>query len=100
MDNYNAPGLDLNIAYDNGYLLSGWIIPNYPPYTWLIKTDANGNVLWEKFIGSGNNSTTAVAYICQNFIGEIYLCGGVMEDGDSNPMIIMSCPKIGLHKKV
>ena len=37
MDNFNSPGLDLNIAYDNGYLLSGWITPNYPPYTGSLK---------------------------------------------------------------
>ena len=88
MDNYNSPGLDLDIAYDNGYLLSGWIIPNYPPYSWLIKTDMNGDVLWQKFIGWGGNSVTGISKISMNDKGEIFLCGGVMEDSDSNPLII------------
>jgi hypothetical protein len=88
LDNTNATVTDLNVAYDNGYLLSGWIIPNYPPYSWLIKTDVNGEVLWQKLIGGVNNSTLGMTKLSQNVAGEIYLCGSVMVDDDANPIII------------
>ncbi|MCK9401282.1 MAG: T9SS type A sorting domain-containing protein [Bacteroidales bacterium] len=88
MDAFNAPVKDLKISYDNGYLLSGWISPNLPHYSWLIKTDINGEVLWQKLIGGANNSTLAIEEICLNSVGEIFLCGGTMSGNDANPMLI------------
>jgi len=35
-------------SYDNGYLISGKIGANYSLYNWLIKTNINGEILWEK----------------------------------------------------
>ena len=39
-------------SYDNGYyILGGYDNSNFvPKYTWLIKTDINGEVLWEKIL--------------------------------------------------
>jgi hypothetical protein len=88
MDNYNSPVLDLNIAYDNGYLLSGWITPNYPPYSWLIKTDINGGVLWLKLVGGINGHSVCIYKSCQNLIGEIFLCGCIISSDDANPIIV------------
>ena len=42
--------------YDKGYLLTGDI--NSYKYGWLIKTDINGNELWDIKIGDGNNQTS------------------------------------------
>jgi hypothetical protein len=88
MENKNAPVLDLNVAYDNGYLLSGWITPSYPPYSWLIKTDFNGDVLWQKLIGGINGSSVCVYKISQNISGELFLGGCNISQGDVNPLII------------
>ena len=85
---WNPPVKDLNLSYDNGYLLSGWISPNLPLYSWLIKTDINGEVLWQKLIGGANNSTLAIGKICLNSVGEIFLCGSTRSDNDSNPILI------------
>lgn len=48
--------------YDFGYLLGGDICANYTTfkYAWIIKTDINGNELWNKKYGNG-------AY--QNYLG-------------------------------
>lgn len=29
-------------AYDNGYLLAGWLNYSFPNYNWVMKTDING----------------------------------------------------------
>ena len=41
--------------YDKGYLLAGSV--NTAKYGWLIKTDINGNQLWDLKIGDGINQT-------------------------------------------
>ncbi|MFA4864627.1 MAG: hypothetical protein WC605_12770, partial [Bacteroidales bacterium] len=87
LNDMDAPGMSLNISYDKGYLLSGWVTPNYPPYTWLIKTDINGEILWGKFIG-GEDNNIGVARISQNRNGEIYLCGSAGNDDGTDPIII------------
>ncbi|MEA3478310.1 MAG: hypothetical protein U9R60_09040, partial [Bacteroidota bacterium] len=38
-------------SYDHGYLIVGRHSANYPHFAWLMKTDINGNILWEKSIG-------------------------------------------------
>jgi hypothetical protein len=87
MDNNNAPVVDLDVAYDNGYFLSGWITPNYPPFSWLIKTDINGEILWQKLIGGVDNNI-GVSYISQNGSGDLYLCGAVGNNDGFDPIII------------
>ena len=88
LEGFNAPVKSLSIAYDKGYLLSGWISPNLPQYCWLIKTDINGEVLWQKLIGGANNSTIVVKNSCMNSFGENFLCGGTINDNDANPILI------------
>ena len=41
--------------YDKGYILAGSV--NYGKYGWIIKTDVNGNQLWDIKIGDGINLT-------------------------------------------
>ncbi len=86
MEGKDAPGFNISTSYDQGYLFSGLILPSYH-YTWLVKTDVNGEILWEKFIG-GNYSTVIVDWFAQNKIGDIYLCGDAIVEGQYDPLII------------
>ncbi len=87
LDQMDAPGLGLDVSYDNGYLLSGWVTPNSPHYSWLIKTDINGQILWKKFLGR-NYGWTVLDNFAQNSSGEIYLCGGFSNNDQVDPLII------------
>jgi len=82
----SAPGHYMSTSYDCGYLLTGRVLPAYK-YTWLIKTDVNGEILWEKFIGDYYN-TVSVDCFTQNEIGDIYLGGGITQEGQYDPLII------------
>jgi hypothetical protein len=86
-ENLSAPGHYLAVSYDQGYLITGKTSPDSPKYTWLIKTDINGQILWEKFIG-GYYNIVSVDCLKQNEIGDIYLCGSIAQEGNSNPLII------------
>jgi hypothetical protein len=82
----SAPGNFFSTSYDCGYLLTGRVLPAYK-YTWLIKTDVDGDILWEKFIG-GNYSRVSVERFTQNDLGDIYLCGDIIQEGQYDPFII------------
>ncbi len=76
------------ISYDNGYLLSGRHQPNWPRYSYLIKTDVNGEVLWEKTLGDGINGILPWG-IGVNDEGSIYFSGSYGVVGAySNPLIM------------
>lgn len=49
-------GEDVDETYDNGYLIGGNVLNNTGVHKMgiLIKTDVNGNILWEKRIGNPN----------------------------------------------
>jgi hypothetical protein len=55
-DNLNAYGKDFIENYDKGYNICGSILrdANHFKYGWLIKTDINGNELWNKKFGDGS----------------------------------------------
>ncbi len=59
--------------YDKGYLLAGDI--NSYKYGWLIKTDINGNTLWDIKIGDGIN-LTSISNVENTFDHGLILCGG------------------------
>lgn len=51
-DNINAYPYDLIETYDKGYIIAGKINQGQiPKYGWLIKTDINGEILWDKKFG-------------------------------------------------
>jgi hypothetical protein len=79
---------NISESYDNGYLLSGKFGPNYSKYNWLIKTNINGEILWEKTIGDGLKAI-GLWDISQDDNGSIYLCGSTLSyDPYSDPLII------------
>ena len=71
--------------YDKGYLISGgndvWPYPNL-----LIKTDINGNVLWQKTIQHSQYDILKGA-IDQNSSGEIVVARAMWPDNDPWPSI-------------
>ena len=86
LESLNVAGNYMAISYDNGYLLTGSIIPNYQ-FTWLIKTDINGEILWEKRI-CGYFNRIKTDRIDKNQVGEIFLGGSVVLDGNTDAMIM------------
>jgi hypothetical protein len=79
-------------SYDKGYLLSGKHGANYSKYNWLIKTDINGEVLWEKTIGDGLNSIVFLD-IAHNDSGNTFLGGSTHAyDPDGDPLILKINP--------
>ena len=87
-DDISAPKLNIIESYDHGYLISGRNQPNYPRYNWLIKTDVNGSVLWEKTIGNGIN-TIILNGMGMNNESDLYLSGSTMIlDPYNDPFII------------
>ncbi len=86
--NENAVSQSFKETYDKGYLLSGWLDASYPNYCWLMKTDINGNTLWEKTIGS-SQYTTVIHDITENNQGEIFIVGATYkEDQYGDPYVI------------
>jgi hypothetical protein len=87
-ENVDSPVHFIIESYDKGYLLLGKHGANYSKYNWLIKTDINGEVLWEKTIGDGTNSI-ALFDMGQDHSGDTYMCGITGSyDPDRDPLII------------
>jgi hypothetical protein len=62
---------DIIETYDKGYLLLG----NYPGFSWLIKTDINGSILWGKIIDNEPNTLGSALAIEPANDGGILVCG-------------------------
>jgi hypothetical protein len=85
LDNWLA---DMVPCYDGGYLLSGGDrTTSWYKYSWLIKTDINGEVIWEKIIGDGITSIYFES-IDQNSLGETFIAAITEEYGNYDPIII------------
>lgn len=72
-------------TYDRGYLLSS----GYEEYhgNWLIKTDINGNMLWEKFL-VWDNSQVMSGPPLQDSMGNIIVAGSVLINEGNWPSIV------------
>ena len=55
LEDENPTRGNLVTCYDHGYLITGRYRPNWPKYNYMIKTDINGEVLWNKTLGDGYN---------------------------------------------
>jgi hypothetical protein len=55
-DSFDGLIKDLSETYDKGFFLTAFIYDyqGIPEYGWIIKTDINGNVLWDKKYGNGS----------------------------------------------
>ncbi len=55
LEDENPTRGNLVVSYDKGYLITGRVEPNYPRNIYMIKTDINGVVLWQKMLGDAYN---------------------------------------------
>ena len=86
--NIDAVGNDISLSYDKGFLVTGKFGHNYVHYNWLLKTDINGQFLWEKVLGEDNSYIT-LGQVCQNSMGYIFLSGATTYyDPYSDPIVI------------
>ena len=71
-------------SYDKGYLLGSYSNGT----SWLLKTDINGNILWEKFL-EWENSIVGPGYVLQDSSGNCFLPNSVYinNDNDNWPII-------------
>ncbi len=81
--------VDIIESYDNGYLICGYY--NSPDYSerwgWLIKTDVNGETIWEKII-ENTGSRFKPASIEQNLNGEIFIVGMSFHNNKNYPIVL------------
>ena len=93
-DNEDVKAKSIVESYDNGYLLAGWLERSFPHHNWLMKTDINGNTLWEKTIGSSEYVST-IHGINQNSEGAIFITGTTYKEsswgGDPYVMKLNAC---------
>ncbi len=68
----NAVCRSVTNDYDHGYVIGG-MVNNYK-YIWVLKTDINGNILWDKRIGNGINDG-GISNIEKTTDGGYILCG-------------------------
>ncbi|MCB2219588.1 MAG: T9SS type A sorting domain-containing protein [Bacteroidetes bacterium] len=84
--NYKEAFADVLGCYDKGYLISGW----YQQFdgNWIIKTDINGNLLWDKII-THNEYEVGDGEIDQNKSGEIVFARYLnFPEGGQWPLVI------------
>jgi len=82
---------DIAETYDMGYLIAGNFSTNggsgYKKWSWLIKTDINGDILWEKII-EGGDEFTSTSSIENTEDGGVLMAGYISEFGISKPFVM------------
>jgi hypothetical protein len=77
---------DLIEYYDNGYFLVGGYMLNQNVTCWNIKTDINGNILWDKNLI--NLPGLMVFATVRDNDGNTYICGGTTVNGFRCPLLV------------
>jgi hypothetical protein len=81
---------DIAEAYDKGFYILGLLYSQdyAPKSTWLIKTDINGEILWEKVFQSGVLNKSYMMEPTRD--GGILVCGGNWKTGNNttNPFVV------------
>lgn len=87
-------------TYDHGYMISAFTIPPNPPGGLikdglLIKTDINGNKLWQKTIGGGVDDKIGGIKAYPTFDGGTIMVGGTYNYGSLSSVFIMKLNACG-----
>ncbi len=86
--NKDAVGKYFSTSYDHGIYIVGKHGHNYVPFNWLIKTDINGEILWEKTIGE-SESYIGINYIDCSNSGSLFCVGSTTYYDDyKDPFIL------------
>ncbi len=82
----NEYGVDIFETYDKGYLVQAGI--EGPP-SWLLKTDINGNLIWNKYITDESPYEDIFSTVISDSLGNIYMLGWrVIQFQDGWPLIV------------
>jgi hypothetical protein len=92
--NSNDASEDIIESYDNGFLMAGNFEINNQLWSWLIKTDINGNILWEKVI-EGGDYWAGILAVEQTSDGSILLCGYIYSDAGAYEPYVMKLNSCG-----
>ncbi|MEI6750783.1 MAG: hypothetical protein WCM93_16625, partial [Bacteroidota bacterium] len=91
----NANVYDVTESYDRGFIFAAQI--NYGAYLWIFKTDINGEILWDKRIGTGQESSFfSPMNIEQTTDNGYIICGSTTKYGSYDAYLIKinSCAEI------
>ncbi len=91
----NANAYYIIESYDLGYLIAAQI--QYGKYLWIIKTDINGEILWDKKIGTGQESHSFSPMNIEQTLDNGYIISGSTTKYGSFDAFIMklnSCAEI------
>ena len=89
-DNLRAIGKDIIEGYDKGFNICGSILKDasHFKYGWLIKTDINGNELWNKKFGNGNVENSFYDFDKTNENGFIFGGSTAQFDTEIDPLFV------------
>jgi len=89
-DNIRALGEEIIECYDNGYLICGSIMKDasHFKYGWLIKTDINGNVLWDKKFGEASYENYFLDFDKTSDHGLIISGATAQQDIERDPLFV------------
>lgn len=85
---------DIIESYDKGFVIAGNFEINNQQWSWLIKTDINGNILWEKILEGGDYwaGTTAIE---PTMDGGMLSCGYIYSDAGKYEPYVMKLNSCG-----
>lgn len=89
-DNFHSQVRDLTETYDRGYIITGYTydVTVWPEYVWIIKTDINGEILWDKWFGDGDYSNGVTSSKMTDDRGIILAAGSSKYSGNYDPTFI------------
>jgi hypothetical protein len=89
-DNISVYGRDLLESYDKGYIICGSIDRNAElfKFGWLIKTDVNGNILWDKKFGNYQVENFFLDFDNTDDNGLILAGATAQEDIERDPLFV------------
>ncbi len=95
-DNISVRGSNVIETYDKGYVIGAYILPDNitPKWGWILKTDINGEMLWEKKIYDGMHQAP-ISEIRQTNDGGYIICGSTSKYDPMMDPYIMKLNKCG-----